>query len=233
MIAGNNNFQQMKKISSLKPFLLPVPVLAMLLQMITFREVPENHGKTYPSIVSIHPDHGKAGDIIEITVINLGSFIPGLDRITINGKVAEVIEVSSMDVARKQFPGKTLSGSVKLMIGGAIRKGLLFSDVNGKIEPDVNRRNKPKEVICLYSQLHEGFIEQNRLLFKDKPQPEKHIFDEFLTIKLRVPQNAGNGPVYVIVGERLIGGQVFNYDWSPEKHTLSPPGIIAQAISEN
>ena len=207
----------MKTVNSLKLFLLPVPVLAVLLQMITFRKIPQEVCKACPGISDVSPDHGKGGDIVEITGINLGGFMPGFDKVTINEKEASFIEFSSEPKMYVSDPEKTLSGRFKIAINDVITEGILFSDKDTAVAPTLSRSNKAKATSHVQRGVSGVFIEQNRLLFDDKSHPKAIRFNQVADLKVKVPENAGSGPVCIIIDDQSVQGQVFTYEYaSPE-----------------
>lgn len=174
---------------------------------------PKGSCPACPSITSISPNHGRAGDEITIIGTNFEDFIVGEDQVTINSQEAVVSNVLPATLQVK-VPEQAGSGPVVVNIG--ILSSTEVSDTVFFIYDEVRVDSlspvlaKKDEIITIYGELFDPEPEQNLVKFKGDKRGEVLEVSES-ALRVKVPSGAGTGHLQIIVDNITVEGPEFTY----------------------
>ena len=182
-----------------------------------------------PSITALVPDNGRAGDIIRIEGERFGDFTNERDKVSFNGKPADVINVDEnfLDV---KVPAEAGDGKVivhiKSLKSNELEEAPIFTFnfvVVNEISPN---RGKAGDVIDIKGKYFDPNPENNLVLF-DKGtafDPVAGIVTNANDSLLRVviPEDGGSGPISVTVDGHIAGGPSFYYIGDVTVDSIAP-----------
>ncbi len=186
---------------------------AFLLFLQACEEIDPDDCPACPKITSISPNHGRGGEIISISGINFEDFIPSVDKVTINGKEATVINTPTATNIVVQVPENAGSGPVMITIGE------LTSEVNErtnfeydfvKIDEIVPNHGRKGDVITINGSFFSTVPSEN--IVRISGVVAEVVAAAESQLQVIVPSKLDNGPVTVTINDFTTEGPIFSYD---------------------
>lgn len=203
----------MKSTTNLKGKLKLFFAFIFLLHLHACEEVDPDACPACPKITNISPNHGRSGEIISISGVNFEEFIPSVDKVTINGKEAPVINTSTATNIEVQVPENAGSGPVMISIGE------LTSEVNErtnfdydfvKIDEIVPDHGRKGDVITINGAFFSTVPTEN--VVRISGVAVEVIAAAENQLQVIIPSKLDNGAVTVTINDFTTEGPIFSYD---------------------
>ncbi|MDN5216977.1 IPT/TIG domain-containing protein [Fulvivirgaceae bacterium BMA12] len=203
----------MKTSTNLKGIVKLFLAFAFLLLLQACEEIDPDDCPACPKITSISPNHGRGGEIINISGINFEDFIPSVDKVTINGKEAAVINTPTATNIEVQVPENAGSGPVMITIGelnSEVNERTNFEYDYVKIDEIVPNHGRKGDVITINGSFFSTVPTEN--IVRISGVVAEVIAAAESQLQVIVPSKLDNGPVTVTINDFTTEGPIFSYD---------------------